>query len=204
MIAVVWGIVFLLSILGAAAVSVAFQQEGWVLELVFSLIGAVINVAIMAAVFAFSVKYIAAPDKKEFKLVHGLKLFFTGHLVANILPVLMMVITVPLAFITARSAFLNTDFTQLGVQDYDQVMSLAGQGVAFGLVGILTTCVTLAGGIWGFIVEFIGAKKLTGASDAKSFIAVFLPYIVSLIVGVMVSVVMGIIAAVIIGSTSVG
>lgn len=203
MIGALWAIVFLLSTLGSAAVSLAFGDEAWVQTTLWSVFTNVLSVAVFAGVFVLSVKYIAAADKKDFKLIHGLKLFLTGHLVTNSLSTIMMVILIPLAFITASSAFVTTDISQLGIQDYDQVMSLAGQGVAFGIVGILGSCVSVIGVVWGFVVEYIGTKKLTGASDGKSFLAVTLPYIASVVMGMILGVISGIVSAIILGSTSV-
>lgn len=203
MLGIVWAVVFILGLVINSAVGLAFGAQYWIQTALVSLFTSVVSVAVFGGAFAFSVKYIAAPEKKEFTLVRAFKLFLTGHLVSNIPSLLASIIIVPISFLASSSSFMNTDLSRLGVGDYDQVMSLAGQGVAFGAVGILAGCIALAGTIWGFIVLFIGTKKLTGADDGKSFLAVILPYVVALVMGAVMGFITSAVTAAALASTSV-
>jgi len=144
-----------------------------------------------AGVVAVVSKLIIGSKNKQFSFKDGLKVFLTSYVVSNTISIFTEVLS--LGLIVASGDFINQATVLENAENVDpgQLQALAGQGIAFGGLGLLLFCVAMIGLLWSAYVMFRGFKVVGKTDTATALITTVLSYLTSLCAGFVIGFIAG-------------
>lgn len=154
----------------------------------------VLGFLVFIPVFAIVAKLIVNTSNKDFSFYQSLKVILSATVVSYVFHIVTFTLNLILTFFSRD--FINSVSTlDPTVQDADMLAGLATQGAAFGIFGLLLTCLFLIGFIWSIVLEVIGVAKVGKVDYGMSVVTVFAANLAGFLLNAAIGFVFGLISA---------